>query len=188
MDYKRLNATPCADCLPCWPSNDDLLFIFSRDHLNVELPGLRLDRKKAEVGAGVGKWIGQDFDYKLEISPRGVDCFAALTLKDGRPLSFRISENRQRPSKPITILAPLGAGIQQPNFLPLFRMHDIDLVQRAAAEFEWKIGDEERAPRQVAHSMDWANPCRPMVGSARDRERTRSRLVVAIPPHNCLQS
>jgi hypothetical protein len=117
--------------------------------------GLCLDRKNAEVGEGVGEWITQDFDYRLEITPRGVDCYAALTLKDGRSLKFRIKENRRRPTRPITILAPLGAGIQRPNFMPLFRMHDIDLVQRAVAQFEWKIGDDARSPINLPMPMPY---------------------------------
>ncbi len=116
-------------------------------------PGLSLSREATNVGKGVGEWITQDFDCQFAITPRGIDAHTALTLKDGRPLTFRTSESRRRVTRPITMLAPLGTDIEHPTFLPIFRMHEIDLLQRAHAEIDWRLGDTTCSPIKLPMPM-----------------------------------
>ncbi|GAB4435858.1 MAG: hypothetical protein Kow00120_02840 [Anaerolineae bacterium] len=123
-------------------------------------PGLRLDRDKVEVGAGVGEWITQDFDYRCEITPRGLDCAVALTLKDGRPVRLVVRENRRRPGKALNILAPMGTGIRAPRFFPFFWLIGIDLVRVSGTEARLQIGETTyppiRLPVPMPHSGAFA--------------------------------
>ncbi len=118
-------------------------------------PGLRLDRDKVEVGAGVDEWLFQDFDYRLEGTPQGVDCAVSLTLKDGRPVRLVVREHRP-PGRPLTILAPMGTDIRNPHFFPFFWLMDIDLVRVSGTEARLQIGETTypplRLPVPVPHS------------------------------------
>jgi hypothetical protein len=116
-------------------------------------PGLTLNRETTNVGKGVGEWITQNFDSRLEMSPSGVNARTELTLKDGRSLRFQTVESRRRATRPVTMLAPLGTDIEQPTFFPIFRMHDIDLVQRAHAEIDWRLGDRVPIPIKLPMPM-----------------------------------
>lgn len=97
-------------------------------------PGLRLERAAAEVGAGVGTWAEQDFAHELDINPSRVRASVDLTLTDGRALRFRLHEQRRGTRRGIDLLAPLGVGIAEPEFLPMFYMPGMDLVQRRGTD------------------------------------------------------
>lgn len=113
------------------------------------MPGVRIDREKAEVGSGVGEWTEQDFDFTFAITPQGVQCTVDLVLKDGRPLRLVLREHRQRFGKPLTILAPMGISIANPRFMPLFWMTDIDLARVAGTEATLTIGDANHPPSRL---------------------------------------
>lgn len=107
-------------------------------------PGLRLDRAAAEVGAGVGAWVEQDFAHTLDIDDSGVRASVTATLADGRMVQLRLAEGTRSRSRGIDLLAPLGVGIAEPRFLPVFFMPRLDLVQRRGSTIDLIIGDQPR--------------------------------------------
>lgn len=116
-------------------------------------PGLRLDREKTQVGSGVGEWLTQDFECSIQLTPRGLEASAALTLKDGRPVRMVIRERIARPGKRLDILAPVGISIENPYFLPLFWLTDIDLVRVSGTEIDLSIGDRHYLPARLPMPM-----------------------------------
>lgn len=108
-------------------------------------PGLRLDRAAAEVGAGVAAWVEQDFTHELGITPSRVRAKVDVTLADGRALRFRLDEQRRGSRRGIDLLAPLGVGIADPEFLPMFYMPGLDLVQRRGTDIDLLIDDSRRS-------------------------------------------
>lgn len=106
-------------------------------------PGLTLDKEAAAVGSGLGEWVTQGFSGHLDIGADEVKAGVDLTLHDGVPLHFEMAEARRR-GPGIDLLAPLGVGIEKPQFLPLFYMYGLDLVARRGSRVELSIGGEER--------------------------------------------
>lgn len=112
-------------------------------------PGIRLNRDRADVAAGVGEWITTEFDSHYDLTPQGLHLDVSLVLKDERPLHVIVRENRKRHTDPITILAPMGGGIKKPVYMPFFWLQDIDLVQVANTEASLTIGNEKYAPSRI---------------------------------------
>jgi hypothetical protein len=116
-------------------------------------PGVQIDRDRAEVGAGVGEWIMEDYRFWLDHSPQGVNAFVDLRLKDDRPVRMHVQEQRRNPGQALTILAPAGESIAHPRFFPVFRLHDIDLVRQARTAVTLRIGEQERTPLRLPIPM-----------------------------------
>jgi len=119
-------------------------------------PGVTLDIDKIEVSGGVGEIITQDFHYKLDINSYGVDAHVSLTLKDGRPVDFWLSEKRPKVRKPLTILAPVGGVTSNPGYFPVFHLQDIDLVQRQDSNYSFKIADNNYHPPKIPVPMPYS--------------------------------
>jgi hypothetical protein len=119
-------------------------------------PGVILDRDKIKVSGGVGELIVQKFKYRLDINQYGIDAWVSLTLKDGRPVEFRLNEKRQRPRKPLNILAPVGGVTNKPLCFPMFYLQNIDLVQRADSWFSFQIGENHRVPPKIPIPMPYS--------------------------------
>jgi hypothetical protein len=66
----------------------------------------------------------------------GLNVFIEFEFKDirDRIISVYIRENSSRNSRPINMLAPIGADTDKPNYLPLFFLYDFDFVRRAKTE------------------------------------------------------
>jgi len=92
-------------------------------------PGLTLDPAIAQVGGELGEWLEAPIDpARFEISPDGVDVDVRFTDdRDGR---------RRRRG---TLLAPVGAVVEDPVSLPLFVMGGCELVRRSGRVFDIRI-------------------------------------------------
>jgi hypothetical protein len=112
-------------------------------------PGLELDRQAADVGAGVGEWTEQAFDNRFEITAAGVDTRVELTLVDGRSLELEVAEHHGARGQGIDLLAPIGVGIREPRFFPLFLMHGMELVPRHETDARVRIGGVERSIERI---------------------------------------
>lgn len=112
-------------------------------------PGVHLNREKADVAAGIGAWTTTEFESHYEVTSRGLNLEVNLVLKDGRSLHVVVRENRKHDRKPMTILAPMGAGIEKPVYLPFFWLKDIDLVQVANTEACLAIGEDKFAASRI---------------------------------------
>lgn len=49
---------------------------------------------------------------------------------ENREISFLIKERSKRKTKPMNLLAPIGYGSKEPNFLPVFFMYNFDFIRR----------------------------------------------------------
>jgi len=67
-------------------------------------------------------------------------CFKDL---DNRVINFSIKEFTKKKSKPMNLLAPIGYGTKDPNFMPLFFCYDFDFIRRNKTKVECFI-DEQR--------------------------------------------
>ncbi|MBN1656809.1 MAG: hypothetical protein JXA93_00330 [Anaerolineae bacterium] len=119
-------------------------------------PGVRLQRERVEVGGGVGEWRTQDFPYRLAFTEHGVEAHVEIVLHDGRNVFLHVREHKRRAGKGLTMLAPAGESIERPRFLPVFRLHQIDLVRRAGTEVVFTLGGEERKPLRLPIPMPYS--------------------------------
>jgi hypothetical protein len=104
-------------------------------------PGLTLDPAIAQVGGLLGEWLEAPIDpARFEVSPDGVDVDVRFTDVAGRVLQVRIDDRDERPRHRGTLLAPVGAVVEDPVSLPLFVMGSCDLVRRSGPVFDIRIG------------------------------------------------
>ncbi len=113
-----------------------LVFLARRDDDRVDYyvtPGLRLDRADYGIGAGIGAWIETTFDAgELDVGPEGVRCHVAFADEAGRQVEVRVDDRRPGERDTGTLLAPVGAGVRDPQALLLVHLHGFDLVRRGA--------------------------------------------------------
>jgi hypothetical protein len=92
--------------------------------------GLRLDRSGYQIGGGTGAWTDTDFDdARFEVADDGVDAEVRFTDVDGRVIDVRVDDRDGRQRRRAGLLAPVGAGIDQPTSLLLVWMPGFDLVR-----------------------------------------------------------
>lgn len=113
-----------------------LVFLERREDGRVDYyvtPGLTLDRADYGIGAGIGAWIETTFDAGvLDVGPEGVRCHIAFTDRQGRSVEARIDDRRPGERDTGTLLAPVGAGVLDPQAQLLVHLHGFDLVRRGA--------------------------------------------------------
>ncbi|HKQ01616.1 MAG TPA: hypothetical protein VJ735_14920 [Actinomycetes bacterium] len=103
-------------------------------------PGLTLDPGIAQVGGELGEWLETPIDpARFAISPDGVDVDVRFTDVAGRVIQVRIDDRDGRPRHRGTLLAPVGAIVEDPVSLPLFLMGGCDLVRRSGSVFDIRI-------------------------------------------------
>jgi hypothetical protein len=103
-------------------------------------PGLTLGPEMAQVGGELGEWRERPIDpARFEISPDGIDLDVCFTDVTGRPVQVRIDDRDGRPRHRGTMLAPVGAIIEDPASLSLFVMGGCDLVRRSGRAFDVRI-------------------------------------------------
>jgi hypothetical protein len=100
-------------------------------------PGLTLDPVIAQVGGALGEWLEAPIDpARFEISPDGVDVDVRFIDVAGRVVQVRIDDRDGRRRRRGTLLAPVGAVVEDPLSLPLFVMGGCDLVRRSGRAFD----------------------------------------------------
>jgi hypothetical protein len=92
--------------------------------------GLRLDPGGYEIGGGTRSWTVTTFQSaRLEVAADGVDAEVQFTDVDGRLIEVRVDDRDGRCRRRARLLAPVGAGIDQPKALLLVWMQEFDLVR-----------------------------------------------------------
>lgn len=112
-------------------------------------PTVKMDRAKNNIGGGVGEWVETPLEYHYKVTPAGLDAGVEMTDLAGRHIKLRIKENRRDRRPRLNMLAPMGAGIQAPTFLPFFYMYGMDLVRRANTEFTLTIDGQPYLPGKL---------------------------------------
>jgi hypothetical protein len=103
-------------------------------------PGLTLDPAIAQVGGELGNWLEAPIDpARFEISPDGIDVEVGFTDEAGRVIWLRIDDRDGRRRHRGTLLAPVGAVVEDPRSLPLFVMGGCDLVRRSGRIVDIRI-------------------------------------------------
>lgn len=134
-------------------------------------PGVRVDRNTFVVGAGLGDFADARMKpARLHITKRGVDLHVAFTDARGRAMELRIREDASG-KRGFPLLAPVGADIEKPLQLFLAYLPDIDLVRRAGALFEGRIGERALRPASLPILLHWRRvlfiryAARPVIGT-----------------------
>lgn len=95
-------------------------------------PGLPLERNFDVAAKGLADLIQRPMENaKLVVSENGVDVCFTFKDKTGRHIEVEITEKSQKPTKPFTILAPVGSSSVTPSSLPVYFLHDFCFVRRA---------------------------------------------------------
>jgi hypothetical protein len=76
---------------------------------------------------------------RFDIGPDGIDVDVSFTDVAGRVIRVRIDDCDGRPRHRGTLLAPVGAAVEDPVSLPLFLMAGCDLVRRSGRLFDIRI-------------------------------------------------
>ena len=113
----------------------------SDGHIDIyRQPGLTLDPEMAQVGGELGEWRETAIDpARFDISPDGIDVDVRLTDMAGRVIEVRIDDRDGRRRHRGTLLAPVGAVVDDPASLSLFMMGGCDLVRRSGPVCDLRI-------------------------------------------------
>lgn len=112
-------------------------------------PTVNMNREQANVSGGVRGWTQTPLDYHYNITEAGIDAGVSLTDNEGRQIEMCVTEHRRDRRPPLNMLAPMGAGIKTPTFLPFFYMHGMDLVRQSGTDFTLTIDGEPYLPEKL---------------------------------------
>ncbi len=139
--------------------NDDLagkgiLVIAGRNDGKVDVyhqPGLRMDDKNFNVvGKGLHKMIERPFTRsRFEITETGISLQVAFHDSKGRPIKLSILEENGLPTQPFDLLAPLGAGTEDPPSLPLVLLFDFFFVRKKGTRLTIEVDSKEHQPDRI---------------------------------------
>ena len=62
---------------------------------------------------------------------------------ENREIDFYIKERTRKKSIPMNLLAPIGYGSKNPNFLPLFFMYNFDFIRKNNTQIECRIDEQK---------------------------------------------
>ena len=103
-------------------------------------PGLTLDPEIAQVGGELGEWTEAPIDpARFDIGPDGIRVAVGFADVAGRVIEVRIDDRDGRRRRRGTLLAPVGAVVEDPVSLSLFLMGGCDLVRRCGRAFDIRI-------------------------------------------------
>jgi hypothetical protein len=106
---------------------------------------LRLDRERFSIGRGIGHWREATIEPdRLRIADDGVEVDVALQDADGLRIEVRVDDRDGVPRRRSTLLAPVGAGVEQPHSFFLVLMRGFDLLRTSGREPRIRIGGEAR--------------------------------------------
>jgi len=110
-------------------------------------PDLPKDEDYGVAAKGLGDLIVHPMAGSyFHVSEKGVDVNFAFTDKTGREIDVKIAEKNPRPTKPFTLLAPVGSSSENPSFLPVYLMNSFDFVRRSMTEVRISINGRLHKP------------------------------------------
>jgi len=82
----------------------------------------------------------------FHVSEKGIDVSFAFTDKTGREIDVKIVEKNPRPTRPFTLLAPVGSSSENPTTLPVYLMNSFYFVRRFMTEVRISINGRLHKP------------------------------------------
>ena len=82
----------------------------------------------------------------FQVTEKGVDVSFAFTDKAGRDIDVKIVEKNPRPTRPFTLLAPVGSSSENPTVLPVYLMNSFAFVRRSMTEVKISINGRLHKP------------------------------------------
>ncbi|MGI5852513.1 MAG: hypothetical protein ACOX77_10495 [Caldicoprobacterales bacterium] len=127
---------------------DDLMLNFvENERFDVAEKGL-MHHTKAEIH---GVRFDKD-EYGVHI------CFSFKDRAE-RDIIIRIHEYTKRKSKPMNLLAPIGAGSSNPTYLPLYFLYEFDFVRKGKTEIhieiDGKLRKADNFPFPITKELQW---------------------------------
>jgi hypothetical protein len=126
-----------------------LAFLSRRDDQTVDYyvqPGLRLDPRGYEIGAGARSWTVMEFEVaEFVVAHDGVAARARFTDVDGRLIELHVDDRDGVRRRRARLLAPVSAGVLRPTSLLLVWMNEFDLVRVTGTAPLIRIGGRDAA-------------------------------------------
>lgn len=124
-----------------------LVFLSRREDRRVDYyqqRGLKLDRSGYQLGGGTRSWTEVDFDLaRFRVGHDGVDAEVRFRDVDHRLIEVRVHDQDGRTRRRGGLLAPVGAGVENPSSLLLVWMPAFDLVRRTDIPPVIRIGGSD---------------------------------------------
>jgi hypothetical protein len=86
-----------------------------------------------------------EFTYRLNVTEHGLDAALAMRDREGRSVAFEIVETRGQPRLG-ALIAPVGAQVERPEYLPIVFLDDFALVRRRGTRIDVWIDGQRRTP------------------------------------------
>lgn len=86
--------------------------------------------------------------YRLNVTEHGLDAALSLRDREGRDVRFEVVETQGTPRLG-ALIAPVGAQVGRPAYLPIVLLDDFALVRRRGARIEVWIGGQRRTPDKM---------------------------------------
>ncbi len=95
-------------------------------------PGLTREEKIDVAAKGLADTIIRPMTHaRFNVTTSGVDVAFAFEDKAGRKVAVEIVEKSRKPTRPFSLLAPVGSSSANPSSLPVYLMFKFDFVRRA---------------------------------------------------------
>jgi hypothetical protein len=107
-------------------------------------PTLNMDPKGYAIAGGLRDFAQVPFELAhFEISPYGADVDVAFHDIDGDPVTIRAREGGPKPPADFSLLAPMGAAIQKPEWMPLFLLTNFGFVRQRNTDLHISFGQKQ---------------------------------------------
>lgn len=95
-------------------------------------PGLTIEDRLDVAAKGLADTIIIPLtNARFRVTKSGIDVAFAFEDKVGRKVEVEIVEKSHKPTKPFSLLAPVGSSSANPSYLPFYLMFKFDFVRRA---------------------------------------------------------
>lgn len=111
-------------------------------------PGLVFEPQMFEGRGQLGEWIETEIDYRLQLTPDGLDAYAWFVDKTGAQSGMGIKESSGGKS-PINYLSPSGLGVPAPRWFPFTYMAEYNYVPQPGSDIWIQIAGEAREPVKI---------------------------------------
>lgn len=105
-------------------------------------PGLTKEDKIDVAAKGLADTtVSPMINARFSVTTSGVDVAFAFEDKAGRKVEVEVVEKSQKPTKPFSLLAPVGSSSANPSSLPVYLMFKFDFVRRANTDVTININN-----------------------------------------------
>jgi hypothetical protein len=94
-------------------------------------PGLTIEDKLDVAAKGLADTtVSALHNSRFNVTKSGIDVAFAFEDKAGRKVEVEIVEKSHKPTRPFSLLAPVGSSSANPSYLPIYLMFKFDFVRR----------------------------------------------------------